>query len=185
DANRTRRVGDEVITKQFRQYQSLKESLKQNPIDFTPVEIEVDYTLPPAFIFDIDGTLAHKGDRSPYDWMKVGLDSLDVPTRYMATSIDNTNEAFKNEGKVIICTGRDGVCLDETEKWLIAHKIPYDAIYIRPKGDMRPDWVVKEEMWREISKNYHIIGMFDDREQVVNRARALGFKVFQCEYHNF
>ncbi len=58
-------------------------------------------------------------------------------------------------------------------------------MYIRPEGDQRPDWVVKEEMWRQITKDYHIRGMFDDRLQVVRRARALGLKVFNVEYNNF
>ena len=49
---------------------------------------------------------------------------------------------------------------------------------------MRPDWVVKEEMWKNISKQYNIIAMYDDRLQVVRRARALGLKVFNVEYNN-
>ena len=55
---------------------------------------------------------------------------------------------------------------------------------IRNEKDMRPDWVVKEEMWKNISKQYNIIAMYDDRLQVVRRARALGLKVFNVEYNN-
>ena len=50
---------------------------------------------------------------------------------------------------------------------------------------MRPDWVIKEEMWRDLATRYNIVGMFDDRLQVVRRARALGLKVFNVEYNNF
>ncbi len=50
---------------------------------------------------------------------------------------------------------------------------------------MRPDWIVKEEMWEKISKHNYIIGMYDDRLQVVRRARALSLKVFNVEYNNF
>lgn len=53
------------------------------------------------------------------------------------------------------------------------------------KGSFEPDWKIKEDMWREIAKEHYIIGMFDDRLQVVRRARALNLKVFNVEYNNF
>lgn len=180
NASRLRKVSDEVLTKQYNQYVSLMSDLEKNPIDFTPVTFRQNPNQPLAFIFDIDGTLAHKGDRSPYDWNKVGEDTVDVPTDAVAKLL-----GVPEQVKIIICTGRDGICIDETEKWLNNIKLKYDEIYIRPKGDMRPDWVVKEEMWREIAKNNYIVGMFDDRLQVVRRARALGLKVFNVEYNNF
>ena len=117
--------------------------------------------------------------RSPYDWSRVGEDKVDEPTK------DVLDRLKKTGCKIIICTGRDGVCIDETEQWLRLNNIPYDEIYIRNKGDQRPDWVVKEEMWRKIAEDNYIVGMFDDRLQVVRRARALGLKVFNVEYGNF
>jgi predicted kinase len=38
-----------------------------------------DKNLPKACIFDIDGSLSKMGDRSPYDWKKVGIDTLNEP----------------------------------------------------------------------------------------------------------
>ena len=87
--------------------------------------------------------------------------------------------------RIIICTGRDGIAKFGTEKWLEDYEIPYEDLFMREQGDSRPDWVVKEEMWRKIAENYYIVGMFDDRLQVVRRARALGLKVFNVEYNNF
>lgn len=185
DGKRRRSVGAEIITRQYNQYKSLVASLEKEPIDFKPVTIDNNEDNPPVIIFDIDGTLAHKGDRSPYDWKAVGKDTVDVPTKFIALNVAATNKMLGAEGKLIICTGRDGSCLNETVEWLNNNNISFDSIYIRDEGDMRPDWVIKEEMWREICKDHYIVGMFDDREQVVNRARALGLKVFQCEYHNF
>ena len=83
------------------------------------------------------------------------------------------------------CASRDGVCLPETKEWLDRMGIHNDEIYIRDRGDQRADWIVKEEMWRKISEDNYIVGMFDDRLQVVRRARALGLKVFNVEYNNF
>lgn len=179
-SSRNRKIDDSIVQKQFNQYKSLIESLKKEELDFTPVKFENDPNKDRTIIFDIDGTLAHKGDRSPYDWLKVGEDTIDF-----ATCLTADYFAEANGITVTICTGRDGVSLEETEKWLDENSIHYDKIYIREAGDMRPDWIVKEEMWREISKNNHIVGMFDDRLQVVRRARALGLKVFNVEYNNF
>lgn len=180
DLSRSRTVGEEVIRKQYNRFVGLMKNLKKDPIDFTTVEFEQNPDNELCFIFDIDGTLAHRGDRSPYEWLKVGLDSLDVPTDAVAKLI-----RVPESVKVIICTGRDAESLEETEKWLDKYSIKYDEIYIRPRGDMRADWVVKEEMWRKIAEDNYILGMFDDRLQVVRRARALGLKVFNVEYNNF
>ena len=157
------------------------QQLAKDPIDFTPVTLVQNKDNDPCLIFDIDGTLAHmdRSKRSPYDWHKVGEDTLDMPTKAIADLM-----AYSRV-KVIICTGRDGVCLPETKEWLDRMGIHHDEIYIRDRGDQRADWIVKEEMWRKISEDNYIVGMFDDRLQVVRRARALGLKVFNVEYNNF
>ena len=181
DLNRDRQVGDTIITKQYNRFLGLMQQLAKEPIDFEPVQFIQNPDNINCVIFDIDGTLAHmdRNDRSPYDWHKVGGDTLDYPTRLMAQALDLT------ACKVIICTGRDAVCIEETEEWLFKHSIMYDEIHIRPRGDQRVDWIVKEEMFRKIAEDNYIVGIFDDRLQVVRRARALGLKVFNVEYSNF
>ena len=182
DIRRVRKVGDEMIKNQFVNFHALTHSLDTNPINFTPYQIKQNKRLKPCYIFDIDGTLAHMdGKRSPYEWGKISGDSVDHSIEIIT---DLINDDPTGEYSTIICTGRDGVSLYETEKWLDKNDIQYDGIYIREKGDNRPDWIVKEEMWREVSKKYYIVGMFDDRLQVVRRARALGFKVLNVEYNN-
>lgn len=179
--SRNRGVSEVVIEKQYNRFKSLMQQLVQEPIDFTPVELVQNIDNQGCFIFDIDGTLARMDGRSPYDWDKVGEDLVDPATADVVRIMGKSTLG----DKVIICTGRDGVCIDDTKKWLAEWDIPYDEIYIRAKGDQRPDWVVKEEMWRKIAEDNYIIGMFDDRLQVVRRARALGLKVFNVEYNNF
>lgn len=183
DSSRTRVVGENLIRKQYDRFIALIKDLAKNPVDFEPLSLVQNVDNEPCVIFDIDGTLAimDKNLRSPYDWDKVGLDTVDVPTKYMLDAVNTSTLGCK----VIICTGRDGVCIDETEQWLGLSGIEYDEIYIRDQGDQRPDWVVKEEMWRKISEDNYILGMFDDRQQVVRRARVLGLKVFNVEYNNF
>lgn len=181
---RDRKVGVDIIESQLTRFKSLESSLKDKPIDFTPVSFPFDEEKEPCICVDLDGTLARMHSRSPYDWDRVDEDLLDVP-------VADTVEAFHSlirtteVGKIFICTGRDGSSLELSKKWLDHYGVAYDKIFIRQEGDQRPDWVVKEEMWREISESHCIRVLIDDRCQVVDRARALGLKVFQVEYHNF
>lgn len=177
---RMRKVDGAIMKKQYAQYQALKAALAVNPIDFTPIVLNNDKSKRPAIVFDIDGTLAHKGDRSAYDWHKVGEDTVDKSIAFIAKMIKVSGLV-----DVIIATGRDGVSLEETEKWLEKYKIPYNSIYIRPKGDMRSDWLVKKEMAEEIVKQNHIAGWFDDRLQVSRHLRMLGLNVYNVAHGNF
>tara|TARA_R100000656_G_scaffold119948_1_gene94016 strand:- start:702 stop:1628 length:927 start_codon:yes stop_codon:yes gene_type:complete len=180
---RERKVSMEVLKKQYSQFTTLIKQMGQTPedFDFTPVNLENKKKGKPGCVLvDIDGTLAHMVFRNPYDWHRVGEDEVDEPVKSLIWDLHRSQAT-----KIIICTGRDGVCLPETEKWLKDNNIPYDGIFIRKPKDQRPDWVVKEEMWRKISQIYHIEYLVDDRLQVVRRARALGLKVFNVAYHNF
>lgn len=193
---RIRQIPDLIIERQYRQFKSLMDNLLKTPLSYTTTTLEQDTSLPPCVIFDIDGTLAHMGnDRSPYDWEKVWKDKVDTSTSYVHRCLEDYSRAIKACGAshleaeqppyIIICTGRDGSSTYLTETWLDKKKLRYDELYIRGVKDYRADWIIKEEMWREISKKYNIIGMFDDRQQVVRRARALKLKVFNVENNNF
>jgi predicted kinase len=178
DSERTRKVGAEVITRQFDKFFKL-----ERVEDFEPVAFINDEALPPCIIYDIDGTIARKGGRNAFDWKAVGEDSAEHNVIFTMDIIKAVENKYKP--KIIICTGRDSVCIKETLMWLVANSVPFEGIKFRPEKDQRPDWVVKEEMWREIAKEHYIVGMYDDRNQVTRRARALGLKVFQVEYGNF
>jgi len=188
DSNRNRKVGKDVIAAQYSKYKSLTKSLAENPIDFTPVDLSqgiiYDQEKPPCIIFDIDGTIALKGDRSPFDWHKVDRDEAELNTMFMLAMVQDMSRRY-GKLKLIICTGRDEESRPKTMKWLEDNGIQHDAIYFRKRGSYEPDWKVKQVMWENIMKDNYIVGMFDDRLQVVRRARALGFKVFNVEYNNF
>lgn len=181
DKNRVRSVGEEIIKEQFNNLNILKKNFDFKNIEPETFLIENDNTKPQCFIFDIDGTLALKGDRSPYDYGKVREDKLNTPVFQCLASLQNAGY------RIIICTGREKTeaCFAETLAWFKDHRIYFDGIYFRNLGDMRADYIVKEEMWEEICKNYHIVGMYDDRNQVVNHARKLGFTVFQVADGDF
>ena len=172
DSMRTRKVGETIIKSQLK----LLHKLKQDYNWFNTVtKFENDKNKPSCYILDIDGTIADNEGRSPFEWDKV---IQDKPIQWV---IDTANKL----DNVIICTGRDGVCLQETKDWLDKHGVKYSKIYTRDIGNSEPDWIVKERMWKEIAEDFYIKGLFDDRTVVVRRARALGLNVMECIYHNF
>lgn len=140
-----------------------------------------DKTKKKCFVFDIDGTLAISGGRSIYDYVKALDDTLNEP-------VAECLAALKIAGfDIIICSAREGTqeCLEVTKQWLKKGNIEYKSLFTRGQGDKRADYIVKEEMWREICKTHYIEAMFDDRNQVVDHARKLGFNVFQVNYGDF
>lgn len=177
DSNRIRKVGAEIIKRQYNRYNHIK------TIGLTGWQRETlvqDLSLMSCVIFDIDGTLAHKENRDAYDWGRVGEDKIDNAVEHLWKSIDGNFTAK------VFCTGRDSICKKETEQWLYKHGVGYyDELHMRTHGDNRPDWIVKREMWEDISKRYNILFLVDDRNQVVDYARSLGLKVFQVENGNF
>jgi hypothetical protein len=64
--------------------------------------------------------------------------------------------------------------------------VPYLALHLRAVGDHRKDAVVKREIFdREVRDRYRVVGVFDDRMQVVAMWRELGLTVFQVAEGDF
>lgn len=182
DSQRSRNVGEDVITKQYNNLNILKPKLPEifNNKPEPTSNIYNNENLPKCFVFDIDGTLALMNNkRSPFEWNKVGLDELNLPVKL-------TLDSLKKDGyKIIICSGRDSICRQETIDWLYVHDIQYDELLMRKEKDNRKDSIIKEEFWKYLTDKYYIVTMFDDRNQVVDHARNLGFSVFQVNYGDF
>lgn len=120
-----------------------------------------------VFICDIDGTIASmQGIRKPFEWNKVGLD---LPR----LQIINMVEGLINSGvEPIFLSGRDGVCVDETYKWindnLMQHYGSGFHLYMRNPNDNRKDTVVKEELfWKYVEPNFNVVACIDDRPCMV------------------
>lgn len=129
----------------------------------------------PAVIFDIDGTLAIMGDRSPYDGAKVHLDTLN----------QNVHAALNNAELagyvIIIVSGRDEEYREVTEKWLGDNNVYYDYLYMRPTepGPKREDSIIKYELFnKHIRDRFDVQGVYDDRHRVLRMWRALGLTTF-------
>lgn len=191
---RDRKVPEDVIHNMFNKH------VKGKPYDFKtyyfpPIQkVPYNQDLPDCVIFDIDGTLAHKGNRSAYDWKRVGEDTADENIKrlnsifdWYSYSVANLNGTDENDDvKIFIFTGRDGVCLEETKQWLLANDIMYDDIFIRPAGNMEKDSVIKKRMYEEhIKDKYNVVAIFDDRLQVCQMWRSLGLTVCQVDWGDF
>lgn len=157
-----------------RMHQALKDS---GPVDVSvPVadKYEPKPDSIPAIMVDIDGTLAQMGTRSPYEWHRVGEDTVVEAVREVVNLMDNAGYA------VILMSGRDGSCRQQTVEWLLVNDIAFDRLYMRDAGDMRKDSVVKRELFdKHVRDEYDVLFVLDDRNQVVDMWRDLGLRVFQ------
>lgn len=169
DLARPNSVGSDVIWDMYNKF--LKPEVKV---------IQQDETLPKAIIVDIDGTLAHRKDRSPFDWARVGEDDLDEYVAWLVTQHYNFGY------RVILVSGRDGICRKKTEGWLERHGVPYNELHMRPEGDNRKDSIIKLEIYEnEIKGKYSVECVYDDRDQVVKMWREQGLRVFQVAEGDF
>ena len=163
DTARSNGVGTSVLARQFEQYYDMWEG------GYHPAS-----GLPHAVIFDVDGTLARKGDRSPFDWDKVDVDTLIKPVANILRSMCECGFY------IIITSGRDSVCREKTAQWLEDHNLPFHELYMRPEGDMRKDAIIKREIFdNHIRDRFHVESVFDDRPQVCRMWRSLGLNVLQ------
>jgi len=125
----------------------------------------------PAYIVDVDGTLAQMHNRGPFEWDKVGQD---LPRQAVIDVVNNVGA----DTCIIVMSGRDGCCYDATFKWLVQNGVYFDVLLMREPGDTRKDNIVKKEMFDTISQDNNVVGVFDDRPQVVRMWRDLGLTVF-------
>lgn len=168
DNKRSNGVGETVIRRMYNQY------LKSEPAVY-----EHDRSLPAAIICDIDGTLAHMTDRSPYDWSRVYQDEVDPIIRKLLDTI-------KYKYFIILTSGRDEICREETNKWLRENDVPYGMLLMRPEGDIRKDSIIKREIFEtHIRPYYNVEFVLDDRNQVVEMWRSLGLKCLQVAEGDF
>ena len=140
-----------------------------------------DPSNPAAIIVDIDGTLAHHDNvRTPFEFDKVAFDEVDSSVK------DAVLSAHQYGHTILVVSGRSDSCYEDTAQWLDKHGIPYHDLFMRSRDDKRKDWIVKDEIIRtHIQDNYHVIYCLDDRNQVVDHNRAMGYKVFQVQPGDF
>lgn len=177
-------VSEEVVKGKY-----AARSVTVNPEDYVPYEN--DRSLPKSIIVDIDGTVAdnpiidngfmERPQREFSDYTKNIM--KDTPIQQV---IDNVNFYHDNGVRVIIITGRDEVSYDFNVQWFKDHGMNWDEMYCRGHDDYRDDWQVKDDFIRDhVENKYHVMAVFDDRQQVVDHLRNMGLTVFQVAPSDF
>lgn len=181
DKKRENSVGADVILKMARQHLP-KWKLCIPEID--PVEC-TENGLPWCIIYDLDGTAAIMGDRSPYD--AGNCDVIDRCNIALHTILVTMRSACDPDVAFIAMSGRDGQYRAPTERFLEKHGFPCDALYMRAEGDNRKDAVIKGELYeKHVKGKYNVLVVFDDRNQMVDYWRKeAGVPCFQVNYGDF
>lgn len=138
----------------------------------------------PCFIFDMDGTLADDGHR--HEHMKAG----DWDT-YFARCVDDPliehvaviASSLSIRGfPMIIVTGRSESVREETIHWLQKHSLFFEKLYMRKKGDVRNNSVMKLEALAELrASGYEPLMAFDDQPATCKMWRDAGVPCAQVK----
>ena len=124
-------------------------------------------------VCDIDGTIAAMGERSPYDYTKVHLDTV---RREVALAALGICEGVGAE--IVFVSGRELICRRETYDWLSKNVTTEFTLFMRPIKDNRPDTEIKREIYETFLEDKEIVAVFDDRPCVVDMWNDLGLPVF-------
>lgn len=192
DSARPDVVGAAAIREQYGRFQDLMRHFNPDQTVLFPQQplptrepFTQDRALPKCVLVDIDGTVASRTDRSPFDWRKVHLDSPRQP-------VINVVRALRAAGYAIVfLSGRDSVARADTVAWLGQHTgwqegIDY-RLYMRAANDHRKDVLIKRELFEaHIRGRYYVDVVLDDRDQVVSLWRnEFGLTCLQVDYGNF
>lgn len=141
-----------------------------------------------AIIVDIDGTVALRNNRSPFDYEKAYEDRVDHRMAHLLKNLIN-----ETEYEVFFVTGREdiGDCREITAAWINDNIYPKQGhngflpadnwrLLMRKEGDHRSDDVTKGEIYMNcIEPWYDVVCVFEDRNRVVKMWRDLGLLVAQ------
>ncbi len=172
--------------------------------DKEPVSIK---TLKPlkslCIVCDIDGTVAlMKGKRTPFEYHKAFEDEPNKPVIHLLNALVQYYTILHDENVwVIFTSARENIGLvdkhpgigfvdvaDLTQEWVKVHigVSEYHRFIFRMEGDHRKDCYVKYDIAKTIQKEFKILSVLDDRNQVVDMWRnGLKLPCFQVADGNF
>lgn len=183
DVDGGRDVPAEAVRRMYKRYRLDKGFPPVPPMPVFEKYYVRDRRLPKAWVVDIDGTLTlGPHQRSPYDWARVGQDKPRYPVLWLVEALWESPEQFD----IVLLSGRDESCRDETVAWLNEHSVPRTALYMRKAGDNRPDDIVKNEMFETlVAPDWNVAGIVDDRNSVVDMWRSKGLTCLQVAPGDF
>ena len=156
----------------------------------------------PAYVFDIDNTLANMMHRFHHITECVEKDGIwqprdckknweafeeessnDEPIEHMVTLFNSLFPPRTNKA-VMFCTGRSESIKGITYNWLKENvnsniKLDVNPIYMRPLNDKTEDGILKVKLIKQIiDDGFYPEIIFDDRKKVVDAYRKNGLIVF-------
>ena len=132
-----------------------------------------------AVIFDLDGTLCDtreivhliEGDTKDFPAFHAASAGCPVHDHVVAAAREQAGQGCA----VLVVTSREFVWRDLSLDWLVAHDVPYDALYMRIVGDYRKDVVIKKEILQQIADDgFTPLEAWDDKESVLELWRDNG-----------
>ena len=132
-------------------------------------------------ICDIDGTIALRGQRGPFEYDRVLEDEPNVPVLELLNLLA-TNGIF-----IVFVSGREEIVRQDTEKFIETYFDHDFKLHMRPSGDYTPDDQLKLRIFQEgIAGKCEVLFVLDDRNRTVQmwRERA-NLTVFQVAEGDF
>lgn len=192
NANRDRKVPEHVIENMFKnglgpqgQFHHIDGTFPIQPFK-APEKIGTH-----AIGIDLDGTAAdvrsirhfvEKDARGRRDFDGFHRSSLFVPPNESVVEI--IKDAQANGLAVLITTARGEDYKEVSQRWLKENGIEFDNYYCRARGDSRPDYIVKAEMYDEISKHYDLVHQVDDNPQAIQAWEEKGVLVTKVKFYD-
>lgn len=123
-------------------------------------------------IIDVDGTIADCDHRLHHldtkNW-KSFFEEMgdDAPITQVMALVDILKQNYID---IVLCSGRPDTYEDLTIKWLDDNWLEYDDLFMRAADDHRADYLVKQDLFKQIKELYGEDPLFvvDDREQVID-----------------
>jgi hypothetical protein len=78
---------------------------------------------------------------------------------------------------IAITTARSEPYREVTQAWLDDLNVPYENIFMRKADDYRHDYLVKDDMLKDVRKYYDVVAATDDNPQAVSTWRKNGIRV--------
>ena len=117
-------------------------------------------------IVDVDGTVALRNGRKPFEWQRIAEDQ---PNHKV---VDLINRVASTDVSIIFVSGREERYRDVTSEWLKKYvNFPF-KLYCRADFDQRADEIIKLEIFKsELQEKYEVLAVLDDRDKVVKMWR--------------
>lgn len=170
-------ISKQVMTGFYKKY--YPERLKEELTDKRKI-LKPNFTLHPAVICDLDGTLALHQGRDPFDWASIPEDAIDPRLEHILKDYCCQGVA------IIFVTGRPERARAATEKWLFDHDLYSYKLYMRADNDFSHGDDYKRKVYNEhIKGDYNVYCVFEDSNKCVKMWREEGLLTCQVENSDY